>query len=245
MVSGPTLIRPTFGHAPSPFFRRGEGFRAARCAAPTAENGPGTLVRRRQAQKRNRTSSNFLPAQAPSGAGRNRAQALLILRAGNVLPTSRGNPRNGGPGADSPCQGEMSRSDRGGRVGEYGHEVSILSRPPAILKVNCPEGAREGGLGHWVLSHRWESTSPRRAKPSCNRRKGSITAPSSAPFGGTFPPGGRLKKSRRRNPPHRSKPTSTHCPPTLSLPCKPTVSKTKTAGWWRAARPSARLTGRR
>ena len=154
-------------------------------------------------------------------------------------------PRNGGPGADSPCQGEMSRSDRGGRVGEYGHEVSILSRPPAILKVNCPEGAREGGLGHWVLSHRWESTSPRRAKPSCNRRKGSITAPSSAPFGGTFPPGGRLKKSRRRNLPHRSRPTSIPCLPTLSLPCKPTVSKTKTAGWWRAARPSARLTGRR
>ncbi len=138
--------------------------------------------------------------------------------------------RNGGPGADSPCQGEMSRSDRGGRVGEYGHEVSILSRPPAIL---------------WFLSHRWERNSPRRAKPSCNRRKGSIAALSSAPFGGTFPPGGRLKKSRRRNPPHRSKPTSTHCPPTLSLPCKPTVSKTKTAGWWRADRPSARLTGRR
>ena len=67
---------------------------------------------------------------------------------------------NGGPGADSPCQGEMSRSDRGGRVGEYGHEVSILSRPPAILKVNCPEGAREGGLGLWFLSHRWERNSP-------------------------------------------------------------------------------------
>ena len=54
-----------------------------------------------------------------------------------------------GSGADSPCQGEMSRSDRGGRVGEYEHGVLILSRPPAILKVNCPEGAREGGLGHW------------------------------------------------------------------------------------------------
>ena len=38
-----------------------------------------------------------------------------ILRAGNFLPSPRGNPRNRGPGADSPCQGEMSRSDRGGR----------------------------------------------------------------------------------------------------------------------------------
>ena len=34
-----------------------------------------------------------------------------------------------GSGADSPCQGEMARKARGGRVGEYGHEVSILSRP--------------------------------------------------------------------------------------------------------------------
>ena len=41
-----------------------------------------------------------------------------------------------------------------------GAEAPILSRPPAILKVNCPEGAREGGLGHWFLSHRWERNSP-------------------------------------------------------------------------------------
>ena len=34
-----------------------------------------------------------------------------------------------GPGADSPCQGEMSRSDRGDRVGDYEHEVLIWSRP--------------------------------------------------------------------------------------------------------------------
>ena len=168
-----------------------------------------------------------------------------ILRAGNAAKSSRyASPVMVDRGPTPLVKGRWPKA-RGDREGECGHKVSILSRPPAILKVNCPEGAREGGLGHWVLSHRWESTSPRRAKPSCNRRKGSITAPSSAPFGGTFPPGGRLKKSRRRNPPHRSKPTSTPCPPTLPPPCKPTVSKTKTAGWWRAARPSARLTGRR
>ena len=153
-----------------------------------------------------------------------------ILRAGNAAKSSRyASPVMGDRGPTPLVKGRWPKA-RGDREGEYGHKVSILSRPPAIL---------------WFLSHRWERNSPRRAKPSCNRRKGSITAPSSAPFGGTFPPGGRLKKSRRRNPPHRSKPTSTPCPPTLPPPCKPTVSKTKTAGWWRAARPSARLTGRR
>ena len=63
--------------------------------ASTGETEPGMLVRRRQAQKWDRAGSNFIPAQAPSGAGRNRAQALLILRAGNVLLTSRGNPLRG------------------------------------------------------------------------------------------------------------------------------------------------------
>ena len=79
----------------------GAGPRPARgrtLCASTGETEPGMLVRRRQAQKWDRAGSNFLPAQAPSGAGRSRAQALLILRAGNVLLTSRGNPRNRGPG---------------------------------------------------------------------------------------------------------------------------------------------------
>ena len=39
-------------------------------------------------------------------------------------------PRNGGPGADSPCQGEMSRSDREGREREYERGALILSHPP-------------------------------------------------------------------------------------------------------------------
>ena len=81
-------------------------------AAPTVENGTGALARKRQARERNRTSSNFPPTQAPSGAGRDRTQALLILRAGRILPTSRGNPRNRGPGK-----------------GDYEHEVLIWSRP--------------------------------------------------------------------------------------------------------------------
>ena len=66
--------------------------------APTAENGPEALARQSQAQKWNRISLYFPPAQAPSGAGRNRTQALLILRAGRILPASRGNPRKWGAG---------------------------------------------------------------------------------------------------------------------------------------------------
>ena len=34
-----------------------------------------------------------------------------------------------GSGADSLCQGEMARRARGGRVGDYEHEVLIRSRP--------------------------------------------------------------------------------------------------------------------
>ena len=61
----------------------------AHAVRPYSGKRPRTLVRKRQAQKRNRSNFNFLPAQAPSGAGRDRPQALLILRAGNVLLTSR------------------------------------------------------------------------------------------------------------------------------------------------------------
>ena len=53
-----------------------------------------------------------MQAQAPSGAGRNCTQALLILRAGNFLPSRRGSPRKWGPGK-----------------GDYEHEVLIRSRP--------------------------------------------------------------------------------------------------------------------
>ena len=99
---GRTLAGPqvAFGRAPHPPpsgapSPKGEGFRATTRVAPTVGNEPGALARKRQARERNRTSPNFPPTQAPSGAGRDRTQALLILRAGNVLPTSRDNPRNG------------------------------------------------------------------------------------------------------------------------------------------------------
>ena len=87
---------PDRGNRPSP--SKGEGFRATARVAPTAKTGLEALARQSQAQKWNRISPNFPPAQAPSGAGRNRTQALLILRAGRILLASRGNPRKWGTG---------------------------------------------------------------------------------------------------------------------------------------------------
>ena len=87
---------PDRGNRPSPL--EGEGFRATARVAPTAKTGPEALARQSQAQGWNRISPNFPPAQAPSGAGRNRTQALLILRAGRILLASRGNPRKWGTG---------------------------------------------------------------------------------------------------------------------------------------------------
>ena len=117
---GPVLLA---GAGPRPARRRPQGSPLRRKPAPE------TLVRQTQAQNWDRANPNFLPAQAPSGAGRNGTQALLVLRAGRVVPTLRGNSRKQGSGADSPCQGEMARRARGGRVGDYEHEVLIRSRP--------------------------------------------------------------------------------------------------------------------
>ena len=78
---------------------------------PYGVDGSGALAEKAQAQKRDRAKSKFckLRAQWP---GKNRTQALLILRAGNYLPTQRDNPRKRGPGK-----------------GDYEHEVLIWSRP--------------------------------------------------------------------------------------------------------------------
>ena len=57
----------------------------------------GALARQTQAQKRDRTRPNFCKPRA-QWPGRNRTQVLLILRAGNPMPTQRDNPRKRGPG---------------------------------------------------------------------------------------------------------------------------------------------------
>ena len=58
------------------------------------------------------------------------------LRRRKGLPNWRS--RKMGSGADFPCQGEMSRSDRWGRVGDYGHEVSIGAVPGGVLPTLPP-----------------------------------------------------------------------------------------------------------
>ncbi len=124
---------------------RGKQTGSVGSAKPGAEDEP----QRRQ----------FLQTQGP--VARNETiKATQILRAGNSLHTYRyASPVMWDRGPTPLVKGRWPKA-RGDREGEYGHGVSILSRPPAILKVNCPEGAREGGLGHWFLSHRWERNSP-------------------------------------------------------------------------------------
>ena len=147
----------------------GAGPRPARNYGPaiTCSAKPGAVVEPHQRK--------FLQTQGP--VARNKTiKATQILRAGNTLLTHRyASPVMGDRGPTPLVKGRWPKA-RGDREGEYGHKVSILSCPPAIL---------------WFLSHRWERNSPRRAKPSCNRRKGSITAPSSAPLRGHLPPRGK------------------------------------------------------
>ena len=86
-------------------------FRAAQCVVPTAETESGRWFGK--LRRRNGAALALIfhkpRAQWP---GRNRTQALLILRAGNFLPNPRDNPRKWGPGK-----------------GDYEHEVLIWSRP--------------------------------------------------------------------------------------------------------------------
>ena len=72
----------------------------------------------------------------PSGI----AEATQILRAGNSAELLRRDSRKTGSGADSPCQGEMSRSDKGGRVGEYGHTGAHPEPSPVAFCLLCRRG---------------------------------------------------------------------------------------------------------
>ena len=130
------LIHPSVSTgAPSP---RGR-LKAAARAAPTARTGPGALVRRRQAQNRNCTSPKFLPAQAPSGAGRDRAQALLILRAGNSLPAPRDNPRNGVRGKATRSTGTVLLWSRPRGRFAYFAATGKVGRRPQAAKPPCAQ----------------------------------------------------------------------------------------------------------
>ena len=78
-------------------FCRGQSQTGPRAAdsRPYIGKRPRTLVRKRQAQKRNRSNCNFPHSQAPVGR-KEPLTATQILRAGNFLPNLRDNPRNGG-----------------------------------------------------------------------------------------------------------------------------------------------------
>ena len=91
----------------------------------------------------------------PQWAGARRTQGLVFRAAGRkCLSSRRASPVKRGSGGND-CEHRR-------RQGAH------RKWPPAILKVNCPKGAREGGLGHWLLSDRSESNTvsspPRRAE---------------------------------------------------------------------------------
>ena len=63
--------------------------------------------------------------------------ATQILRAGNIAgPNKYASPVMGVLGGGRHGGGRLCRT-------------ADCARPLAVLKVNCPKGAREGGLGHW------------------------------------------------------------------------------------------------
>ena len=143
------------GHLPP---GRGKAGRAARCAAPTActEAVPPFFVGAghwpaRRCTRRVQEAAPYSPAPAATCSAKPGAAveshqlqflqtqgpvarrefrpATQILRAGNSAGLPSGASLVMGSGADSPCQGEMARRARGGRVGDYEHEVLIRSRP--------------------------------------------------------------------------------------------------------------------
>ena len=111
--------------------RAGEGTRPygenRTVAVGSAE--PGAVVKPQQRQ--------FLQTQGPV-ARMEPQKAAQILRAGNFAQLRRYAP---------PVMGVLGGGRHGGRNGAA---VSAdCARPLAVLKVNCPKGARDGGLGHW------------------------------------------------------------------------------------------------
>ena len=70
------------------------------------------LARQPQARLWNRTNSNFPKTQGPV-ARKKSQKATQILRAGNVLPTPRGNPRKWGPGPTPPVRGRWPEGPEG------------------------------------------------------------------------------------------------------------------------------------
>ncbi len=147
------------------------------------------LARQSQAQMWNRTGLNFPHSQGPV-ARRELKPATQILRAGNILPSPRGNPRNGGSRGREAWRREALPNRR-------------LRPPPGAFLVTF-----------WASK---KSLAAGAAKLPCKERNFSIIAPSSVtaspchlppkgkafkgsplipPFGGTFPLGGKALRGR-------------------------------------------------
>ena len=88
--------------------------------APTAENSLGTLVRKRQAQKRNRTNSNFPQTQGPVARWELRVP-LRFCAPELFCPLQGVTPVKWGPGK-----------------GDYEHEVLIGAVPGGVLPTLPP-----------------------------------------------------------------------------------------------------------
>ena len=159
----------------------------------------------------------FLNSQGPV-ARREFRPATQILRAGYVLPSLSGNSRNGGPGKGDyehevliwsrprrrfaqslVAPGEAQRSGFAGKRRSKGTNAVFAAR------------RKRSGVDFATTSRRGQSHSPPAGgeilpvKRTTQRpdegigpyKNHSIIAPSSAPFGGTFPPGGRLLEGKR------------------------------------------------
>ena len=164
-------------HSVPPLRRYRNGPRPTRgrtLCAPTASSELVLLARQSQAQVWSRTRPKFLQTQGPV-AREEPLTATQILCAGRILPGPRGNPRNGGPGVSGPmgtkCPSAASPGDP-------------LVSFPSLGKKLAPQG---------------ETLPCRRSDAPIVKRRNSIIAPSSGPFGATFPPGGRLTEKGRRN----------------------------------------------
>ena len=131
----------------------------------------------------------FLQTQGP--VARREFRVSLRFCAPKMLCPVQGVTPVMGAGADSPCQGEMARRARGGRVGDYEHEVLIGAVPGGVLfNLPCLQakpstagspgrgGAREraqfspsGGNGDKRTLRRRAAMDKGTRRPHCARRR--------------------------------------------------------------------------
>ena len=173
----------------------------------------------------------FLQTQGPV-ARKKSQKATQILRAGNILPGPRGNPRNGGPGVSRHWRTQFaSAASPGDPLGTF--PSGKVPRPAGRNPVKLPAARRGRGPGQPLLPLRGNSPS-RALRRRQNLRGGGgkpppyrmrlvkaeqISAPHPPPpwapdpilsglrpsplEKGSRPPGGRPNESGRRNTPLR------------------------------------------